>query len=130
MDRVLIDPSVLIDVATGVEPSSTAVRGMLSSGTEGCVCPVIVVEFFAGVHPDDLPRWERYFDRLRFLPVTREANMTASRYRYDFARRGGTLATSDSLIAAVAREYGAVLLTENPKRFPMDDIVVRSLRTY
>jgi len=102
---------------------------MLSSGTEGCVCAVIVAEFFVGVHPDDRGRWERYFDRLRFPPVTREASMVASRYRDDFARRGRTLATSDSLIAAVARAYGAVLLTENPKHFPMNDMVVRSLRT-
>lgn len=128
MDRVLIDTSVLIDVSTGIEPASTELRRMLAGGTEGCVCAVIVAEFFAGVRSDDLNRWERYFNRLRFLPATREAGLIAGRFRYDLKRRGRTVATADALIAAVAQVHGAVLLTENPKHFSMDDIVVRSLR--
>ena len=128
MERVLLDTSVLIDISADIEPAATSVRRILASGTQGCICAVILAEFFAGVHPQDRPRWERYFERLRFLPATTNTGIVAGRYRYDLQRRGLTLATADALIAAVAREYGAILLTETPRHFPMDDIEVRSFR--
>jgi predicted nucleic acid-binding protein len=61
--------------------------------------------------------------------MTSAAALRAGTYRFDFKRRGQTLATADALIAAMAREYEAVLLTENPRHFPMDDIEVRSFRS-
>jgi predicted nucleic acid-binding protein len=48
--------------------------------------------------------------------------------RYAFARRGQQIHTPDALIAAVAGTHGAILITENPKDFPMADITLMSLR--
>ncbi len=129
MERVLLDTSVLIDLWHGVEPVSTTIRHLLSGDTDVCICAVVVSEFIAGVRPESRGDWDAFFETLRFLPTTSAAAHRAGAYRFDFKCRGRTIATADALIAAVARDYGAILLTENPKHFPMDDIEVRSFRS-
>jgi predicted nucleic acid-binding protein len=51
----------------------------------------------------------------------------AGKYRYDLARRGVQISATDALIAAVARDRAAVLVTRNVRDFPMADIHVLSL---
>ena len=41
---------------------------------------------------------------------------------------GRTLSTTDSLLAALARDKDAILLTSNIKDYPMKDVQVLSLR--
>jgi hypothetical protein len=48
----------------------------------------------------------------------------AGQWRYDFARQGVTLHIADALIAAVAMEEEASLITANLKDFPMSGLQV------
>lgn len=128
MARFLLDTSVLVDISNGLEPSTTQLERLLDSPNETCICAVVIAEFFAGVPPDERPRWETFLGQLRFLPATFETSLAAGRYRYDFARRGVAFVTPDALIAAVARQWDAMIVTENLKHFPMDDVLVRSFR--
>ena len=61
-------------------------------------------------------------DSLRYLQIARDAARRAGEDRYDFARRGQTLSTPDALIAAVAREHQAIIVTDNVKDYPQGDI--------
>jgi predicted nucleic acid-binding protein len=49
-------------------------------------------------------------------------------YCYELSRAGQTLTTTDALIAAVALQEHAILLTSNIKHYPIPGLVVRSLR--
>ena len=61
-------------------------------------------------------------DGLEYYLVSREAAKEAGRYRYEFARRGITLSTTDTLMAATAIAEGAILITANTRDFPMEEI--------
>ena len=95
---------------------------MIAAGDEVCVTAIGITEFYSGVAPEDRFVRRAFLDSLRYLEVTRDAARRAGYDRYDFARRGQTLSTPDVLIAAVAREYQAIIVTDNVKDYPQSDI--------
>lgn len=127
MTRYLLDTTVLIDISRGREPAVSRIRAMIASGDELAISAINVAEFYAGLPPEKRVLHERFISALRYWHITRPIAMAGGQYRYDFARAGRTLSTTDALIAAVARQHGAVLLTDNLKDFPMTDIVVQPM---
>jgi predicted nucleic acid-binding protein len=79
----------------------------------------VITEVFNGARPLERARVEQFFAALQFLPTTQTAAQQAGVWRYDFARRGTILSTTDSIIAAVAFEHGATVVTGNVKDYPM-----------
>jgi predicted nucleic acid-binding protein len=124
--RYLLDATVLIDISKKHEPISSIVYRWLADLTEVGVCGVIVTEFFAGLRPEQRPRWAMFVERLEFWDVTPQIAMQAGIYRFTFARRGTTLATTDAIIAATAVSVGATLVTGNVKDFPMSELSLMS----
>jgi len=72
--------------------------------------------------------WDEFFDTLAFWDLTIEVAARAGVYRYEFARRGLPLSMTDALIAAASVVHQAILVTDNPKDYPMDDVRLLSLR--
>ncbi|HEY8885001.1 MAG TPA: type II toxin-antitoxin system VapC family toxin [Chloroflexota bacterium] len=128
MSRYLVDTTVLIDLSKRREPVRSRLRGMLDSGDELGVCAINVTEFYAGLPAEAWSTWESFFATLRYWEISRPAALDAARMRREFARRGQPLSTADTLIAAVAREWHAVILTDNTKDFPTPDVQVMPLR--
>ena len=99
------------------------VTGLLSSldraGHRLCVCCVTLAETYAGLRPEDNAKAEALFGGLQYFNIGSQAARMAGQWRYDFARQGITLHLSDALIAAVAIEMEAILITANLKDFPM-----------
>jgi predicted nucleic acid-binding protein len=120
--RFLLDTTVLIDASRHREPARSWLQEVLGLSSEVGVCVVTIAEFFAGLRPDERPRWEAFVNELTYWGTTREMAKQAGIYRYEYARRGQTILTADSLIAATAAAVGAVLVTENVKDFPMPEI--------
>ncbi|MHB8576570.1 MAG: PIN domain-containing protein [Dehalococcoidia bacterium] len=83
-----------------------------------------MAEIYAGLAPREREADQRFLSSLQFLPTTEAAAQQAGMWRYDFARRGVTLSTTDTLIAAVAAEHGASLITGNVRHYPMAGITV------
>lgn len=92
------------------------------------VCPVVTGEFLAGIAPADRGRWRKWLEAFAYWDISRSAAIQAGEWRYDFARQGITLSLVDALIAAVAMDVNAVLVTGNATHFPMPGIRVISLR--
>jgi predicted nucleic acid-binding protein len=128
VSRYLLDTSVLIDLSKGREPTRTHLRAMLDSGDELGICAINVAEFYLGVPPSAWPQWDAFFGSLQYWDITRPAAVDAARLRQAATRRGQPLSLADTLIAAVARERLAVILTENLKDYPGPDVQARSLR--
>ena len=128
MTRYLLDTTALIDFAKGHEPASSRVLRMIESGDEVGVCAVVVAEFYAGLAPQERPRWDSFFEALRFWGATRETARQAGIWRYQFAREGTQLSTTDLLVAAVASQREATIVTDNVKDYPVDKINVLPLR--
>lgn len=118
----MLDTTALIDFSKGHEPSHTRILAMIEAGDDVGVCAVIVAEFYAGLPPETAPVWDALFAALSFWDTGRQAAMQAGRDRYELARRGRTVAVTDALIAATARQYGATVITTNAKDFPWADL--------
>jgi predicted nucleic acid-binding protein len=95
---------------------------MVAAEDEVCITAKASPNSFSGVAPQERAIRQEFLDSLRYLDITREAARRAGEYRYDFARRGQTLSTPDALVAAVAREYSAIIVTDNVRDYPMDDV--------
>jgi predicted nucleic acid-binding protein len=128
MTRYLLDTTGLIDFSKGHEPASSRIMRMIEGGDEVGVCAVVVAEFYAGLSPEQRGRWEEFVDALRFWGESRNAAKQAGAWRYTYGRKGTPLSITDLLVAAVAQENEAVVMTNNAKGFPMNEVEVLPLR--
>jgi predicted nucleic acid-binding protein len=120
--RYLLDTTVLIEASRHREPALSWLQEALRTPVEVGVCAVTIAEFFAGLRPDERPRWDAFVAELTYWAATREMARQAGIYRYAYARLGRTVLTADALIAATAAAVGATLVTDNIKDFPMPEI--------
>ena len=72
--------------------------------------------------------WDSWLLALPYWHIGFNVAVQAGTYRKTASEAGRTLSATDSLLAVLARDKGAVLLTSNLKDYPMDDVRVRSLR--
>jgi predicted nucleic acid-binding protein len=91
----------------------------------GTTC-VNVAEVERGIRPRERKAADALLGRLRYVETTREAAVRAGRYQAAFEKQGRTIHTADALVAGTARAYGAIVLTDNVRDFPMRDIKVEA----
>ena len=128
MTRYLLDTDALIDFSKGAEPASSLVLSWIDGSDTVAVCPITVAEFYAGLTPDQASHWEAFLASLPYWHVSREAAMRAGQERYRLARSGTPVTTTDALLAAIAQERAATLVTGNAKDFPIVGINLLGLR--
>lgn len=126
--RYLLDTTVLIDLSKGVPGVRDRIDALQAAGGDLGVCDVSVSEFMAGVPEHRRDRWRRLLDEFAYWSTSREAAELAGVLRYDLARRGVTVHLGDALIAGLALDLDAVVLTDNPKDFAPAGVPVRRLR--
>jgi len=120
----LPDTNILIDVINGKNEVKELLSGLIAEGHELASCAVTVAEVHSGVDRTGSAKIEQFLSALRWYDITPAVALRAGRLRYDSARKGVTLALPDTLIAAVALEYGLTLITRNRKHFAMPGLVV------
>lgn len=124
MTRYLLDTTVLIDFSKRREPVSSTVLRMLESGDSVGVCAINVAEFYSGARRGEDARMDRFLGALITWPITFEAAVRAGQDRFEYARAGRALSTTDVLVAAVSRAEDAILVTANVKDYPMSDLTL------
>lgn len=95
---------------------------LVNQGHNLGVCCISVAELYAGMSEGERYASNHLIDAMDYHEISREIAKEAGRYRYEFARRGTPLSTTDTLIAATAIAEGATLITANTRDFPMEDI--------
>ncbi len=128
MTRYLLDTTALIDFSKGREPARSRLLGMMEEGDALGVCAINIAEFYAGMPLHERPSWDAFTNSLRYWPITFEAARQAGQFRYDYARQGKILSTTDTLVAATALYYQAIVITNNVKDYPMAQIQILTLR--
>src|SRR3954452_25468509 len=124
--KYVLDTDTLIDFLQDVGSTRTRIIAMLQEGDELAFCSVTMSELFTGLSPKRRAEWHDFFASLPYWDISREAAMQSGIDRKTASESGRTLATTDALIAALARERGAVILTSNIKDYPMKDVRVLS----
>ena len=118
----LLAPTVLIDYLRGYWGAVELVDGLAGGGHNLAACCVSVAELYTGVNPAQRTKVDGLISGLEYYDISVAAAKEAGSYRHDYARRGIALSVADTLIAATAIDQGAILVTANPKDFPMEEI--------
>jgi predicted nucleic acid-binding protein len=124
----LLDTDTLIDYSKGREPTCSRLQELIQAGECVGVCAINVSEFFSGLPVSERPVWNEFFAALTYWDITEQSARIAGLYRYELGRSGKILTTTDALVAAVALQEHATLLTSNVKHYPIHGLAVRSLR--
>jgi hypothetical protein len=127
MARYLLDTDAVIDYLFGISSSVALIQGLHDRGDTLCVCDIVIAEVYAGLRPEHRQTAEQLLAACTFLSRSAMIAQRAGAWRYDFARGGVQLSTTDTLVAATAHAHGATIVTRNTKDYPMPEITVLPL---
>jgi len=122
--RYLLDSTLLIDHGNADEGAVTTLRGLVEAGHELYTCDVVTCEALSFGESADLSHLERLLDALEYVSTSPEAARWAGASRRARHRAGGKRATGDALIAGVAHELGATVVTRNSRDFTRQGVPV------
>ena len=127
MTRYLLDADAIIDYLKGIASTIAFIQDLGRQGHQLCVCAVVESEVYTGLPPQHRGQAEQLLDALEYLPTPRAAARRAGDWRGAYRAQGIQLATTDCLIAAVAVEHDAALVTANVRHFPMPELTLHPL---
>jgi predicted nucleic acid-binding protein len=126
--KYLLDADTLIDYIQDRGNARPRITAMIEQDEEVAVCAITVAEVYSGLSDKRRDIWESWIMTLSYWHIGYDVAVQAGRSRKMASAAGRTLAVTDSLLAALARDKDAVLLTSNIKDYPMKDVRVMSLR--
>ena len=122
MNLLLIDTNVIIDALKKKRRRAEYLQSLPLHGFTLAVCAVVLTELYTGMAPSDIPKAEGMTRDFVFLATNAELARLAGTFRRRYRDRGVALSTPDCLIAAIAIHHGVLLVTDNPKHFPMPEL--------
>ena len=118
----LLDSNIVVEVINGKNNRDAILRNLILAKSILACCGVTWTEIYAGMRDHERERTERYLSSLEYLDITPQVAKHAGLLKRDLQRNGITLSLPDVMIAAVAIENNATLITLNTKHFPMPEI--------
>ena len=118
----LLDTSVIVDAMNGRRNRRELLSALLRHGKALTCCTINIIEVYTGMRPAEEAATAEFLGSLGYYEVTRPIARSAGQLRYDWARKGQTLSLADSTIAAVALAHGLMLMTDNNRHFPMQEL--------
>ena len=122
--RYLLDSTLLIDHANRDAPAAELLERLHAEPNELYVCDVVTCETLSQGDTSHLRHLRALLDALEYVATTPEAARWAAASRLKRHRAGGKLGLGNSLIAGVAAELGATVVTRNRPDFERQGIEV------
>lgn len=122
--RYLLDTTVVADHANGFGPALELLARLYDDGADLFTCDVVMCEALSGGTEDHLQAIARLLEPLEYIATSPRAARWAAASRLRRHRAGGKLGLGDSLIAGVAAELGATVVTRNRPDFERQGIEV------
>jgi predicted nucleic acid-binding protein len=126
--KYLLDTDPVIDCILGANKTRQRIHELIERDDEVALCSVTVAELYSGLSEKRRVKWESWLLSLSYWHIGYDVAAQAGIYRKTASEAGRTLSTTDSLLAGLARDKNAILLTSNIKDYPMEDVRVLSLR--
>ena len=122
--RYLLDSTLLIDHANG-DPGAIRLLGQLvGEGHDLYTCDVVACEVLSRGQTEDLRHLETLLGALEYVATTPAAARRAGSSRRARNLAGGKRALGDALIAGIAAELNATVVTRNRDDFVRQGIEV------
>src|ERR1039458_9936130 len=118
----LLDSGIIIDALNGKRGRRELIDRLIQDGADMACCSINVTEVYAGLRPCEEAKTERLLRSLKFYPVTWEIAKQAGDLLNVWRQQNRTLSLPDTTIAAVALANDLMLVTGNPKDFPMPEL--------
>ena len=122
--RYVLDSTLLIDHANRDEPASELLQRLHSERHELYTCDVVTCETLSQGDTSHLRHLRSLLDALEYVATSPEAARWAAGSRLRRHRAGGKVGLGDSLIAGVAAQLGAIVVTRNRPDFERQGIEV------
>jgi predicted nucleic acid-binding protein len=122
--RYLLDTTLIADHANGFAPAVALLGRLYADGADLFTCDVVTCEALSGGTDEHLHAVARLLAPLEYVATTPDAARWAATSRLARHRAGGKLGLGDSLIAGVAAELGATVVTRNRPDFERQGIEV------
>ena len=122
--RYLLDTTLLIDHANRDEPAAKLLERLYSDGHELFTCDVVTCETLSQGDTSHLRHLRALLDALEYVATSPGAARRAAEARHARRLAGGKLGLGDALIAGVAAELGATVITRNRPDFERQGIPV------
>jgi predicted nucleic acid-binding protein len=126
--KYLLDADTLIDYILDRGNARPRITAMIEQGDVVAVCAITVAEVYSGLSDKRRGIWENWITALSYWHINIDVGMRAGTYRKTASEPGRTIPVTDALLAALAYENDATLLTSNIKDYPMKDVRILSLR--
>ncbi len=124
MARYLLDSTLLIDHANGDRPAAALLHRLFEDGHELLTCDVVASEVLSRGTDADLAHLRTLLDALDYVATSPDAAQWAGESRRQRHLAGGRRALADALIAGVATDLGATVVTRNRPDFERQGIAV------
>jgi len=115
--RYLLDSTLLIDHANRDPGALAMLRSLFEAGHELYTCDVVTCESLSLADAGDLGHIESLLDALEYVSTSPGAARWAGASRRMHHRAGGKRAVGDALIAGIAAELDAIVVTRNERDF-------------
>ena len=122
--RYLLDSTLLIDHGNSDAPAADLLRRLMEDGHELFTCDVVTCETLSRGNDEQLRHLRNLLDALEYISTSPSAARWAAKSRQERHLAGGTRALGDALIAGVANDLGAVVVTRNRPDFERQGIKV------
>ena len=122
--RYLLDTTMVIDHAHGYPPATSLLARLYEQGAELYTCDVVTCEALSGGTDEHRASVEALLRPLEYVSTSPTAARSAAARRLARHQAGGKLGLGDALIAAVAEDLGAVVVTRNRPDFERRGIEV------
>jgi predicted nucleic acid-binding protein len=126
--RILLDTSVLIDVLRLRNRRRELLLELVQTGHALCTSAINIAELYAGMRPWEEQHTDDLVAMLDCYELSKTTGRVAGTLKGQWAKKGRTLALTDTIIAAIALEHHCALMTDNRKDFPMPELDLYSLK--
>lgn len=121
--RLLVDSNVLIRFLNSEEPDKTFLRQLLKRN-EFYLSPINIAEVEAKTTEEQTEDLVELTSLGTTMLIDEELAWVAGRYRKQFSGKTKRVYLLDCFIAAACKVYNLILVTNDIKDYPMDDIKI------